>query len=45
MAQAETEAERAFYSADQLSEEMKRLLIEQHTFTNTVIASAFWKIR
>nr|WP_253073965.1 STAS domain-containing protein [Bacillus velezensis] len=30
-----------FYSADQLSEEMKRLLIEQHTFTNTVIASAF----
>lgn len=34
-----------FYSADQLSEEMKRLLIEQHTFTNTVIASAFWKIR
>ncbi|MEC3798299.1 STAS domain-containing protein [Bacillus velezensis] len=32
---------RRFYSADQLSEEMKRLLIEQHTFTNTVIASAF----
>nr|WP_205829263.1 STAS domain-containing protein [Bacillus velezensis] len=30
-----------FYSADQLSEEMKQLLIEQHTFTNTVIASAF----
>ncbi|WP_438421383.1 STAS domain-containing protein [Bacillus siamensis] len=30
-----------FYSADQLSEEMKRLLIEQHTFTNTAVASAF----
>ncbi|MEI4452320.1 STAS domain-containing protein [Bacillus velezensis] len=35
----------SFYSADQLSEEMKRLLIEQHTFTNTVIASAFLEDR
>ncbi|MES5059096.1 STAS domain-containing protein [Bacillus velezensis] len=30
-----------FYSANQLSEEMKQLLIEQHTFTNTAVASAF----
>ncbi|MBT2572511.1 STAS domain-containing protein [Bacillus sp. ISL-51] len=30
-----------FYSPDQLSPEMKELLIEQHTFTNTTIASAF----
>ncbi|ASF27989.1 MULTISPECIES: STAS domain-containing protein [Bacillus amyloliquefaciens group] len=29
-----------FYSEDQLSEEKKQLLIEQHTFTNTTIASA-----
>ncbi|RDY85572.1 STAS domain-containing protein [Bacillus amyloliquefaciens] len=29
-----------FYSEDQLSEEKKQLLIEQHTFTNTAIASA-----